>query len=72
MSEINHKLKKAYSTALIVFVVMIRNGSILPQDVSNGTIDFIFRPENNWTQFAIWVGDENGVCVRTVFITNFI
>ncbi len=72
MKERTNKLKKTYTIAPVIFVVLAWLTSIFPQDFSNGTIDFIFRPENNWTQFAIWMEDENGEYVGTVYITNFI
>jgi len=72
MKERTNKLMVKYAIILVIFVVLTWNSSIFPQDFSNGTIDFIFRPENSWTQFAIWIEDGNGRYIATVFITDFI
>lgn len=72
MKEGTNKFMVEYAITLVIFVVLTWNSSIFPQNFSNGTIDFIFRPENNWTQFAIWIEDGNGDYIGTVFITNFI
>jgi hypothetical protein len=72
MKERTNKLMVEYAITLVIFVVLTWYSSIFPQSFSNGTIDFIFRPENNWTQFAIWVEDGKGEYIGTVFITNFI
>lgn len=61
-----------YAITLVIFVVLSWNSSIFPQNFSNGTIDFIFQPINNWTQFVMWMENENGGYIGTVFITNFI
>lgn len=56
---------------LLVSLLVIINRSN-SQDLSNGTIDFIFEPENSWTQFVIWMEDGGGEYIATVYLTNFI
>jgi hypothetical protein len=41
-------------------------------DSRGGAIDFIFRPANNVTQFAVWVENDTGAFAGTAFLTNFI
>ena len=72
MRERKNKLKKPYTITITLFVVLVWNSSIFPQDFSNGSIDFIFEPENNWTQLAIWIEDENEKYIGTVYLTDFI
>jgi len=38
----------------------------------SGSIDFIFQPNDNVTQFAIWVENAEGEYVGAAFLTNFI
>jgi len=57
---------------LVVLGIMAWNSIIWPRDLSNGSIDFSFKPANNWTQFVIWLDDANGEYVGTVFLTSFI
>ena len=61
-----------FEFVLIIFYLFALCSNIIAQDVSNGSIKFIFEPENSLVQFAIWVEDENGDYVETVFLTNFI
>ena len=63
---------KVNTIVLLIFVVLTLYSRSFPQDFSDGEIDFIFKPENNWTQFVIWLEDENGDYAGTAFITNFI
>jgi hypothetical protein len=53
-------------------VLLILTGRMMSQDFSNGTMEFIFRPANNWTQFVIWIENENSEYLATIFITDFI
>ena len=55
----------------IIFFLLISYNSVYSQNLSKGSIDFIFKPENNITQFVIWIEDENGEYIGTAFITNF-
>ncbi|MBN1996007.1 hypothetical protein JW935_00560, partial [candidate division KSB1 bacterium] len=62
--------KKHYSF-LFLFVLSLGNRSF-SQDLIHGSLKCTFKPENNWTQFVIWIEDESGKYIETVFITNFI
>lgn len=66
------RINKLDTIVLVTLAVLTLNSIIFSQSNSNGVIDFIFKPQNNWTQFVIWMEDENGEYFETVFITNFI
>ena len=57
---------------LCFFILLAGINCTQAQDFSNGTIDFIFEPGNGWTQFVIWIEDENGAYIETIYITEFI
>lgn len=42
------------------------------QDFSNGIIDFIYQPGSGGVQTVIWIEDNDGNYIGTVFITDFI
>jgi hypothetical protein len=42
------------------------------QDFSNGIIDLVFQPGAGGVQTVVWIEDESGNYIETVFITNFI
>jgi hypothetical protein len=64
--------KKIYVVILIMVIFMAKINCSNAQDLSNGTIDFIFQPGEGGTQFVIWIEDGEGDYVGTVYITNFI
>ncbi|MBN1560481.1 T9SS type A sorting domain-containing protein [candidate division KSB1 bacterium] len=66
------KLKNRCAIALGTVVVLTFNTCIIPQEVTHSTIHFIFRPENNWTQFAIWLENKDGEYIQTAYISDFI
>ncbi len=63
-------MMKQYNFFTPVFILLIIT-SALPA-ASSGIIDFYFQPNDNVTQFAIWVENAGGEYVGTVFLTNFI
>jgi hypothetical protein len=67
----SNPLLKTCAIRLTVFVLMPLNTILFSQDFSNGTVRFIFRPENNSTQFAVWMEDDSGKYIETIFLTNF-
>ncbi len=69
--ERTNRLKKTSSAARVLFVVLML-GTTAFAEGSNGTLDFIFSPENDWTQFSLWIEDGNGDYVGTVYVTDFI
>lgn len=63
-------LKKMRS--VLIMVVFFLAEVNCAQDLSNGTIDFIYQPGTGGVQTAIWIEDNNGNYIGTVFITDFI
>jgi hypothetical protein len=57
---------------MAVMIVLSGAGLCMAGDFCTGTINFIFRPENNVTQFAVWLENDTGAYRGTVFLTNFI
>jgi hypothetical protein len=53
----------------VAFTMCKKNPS---DNLSNGSLEFIFEPTNEYNQIAIWIQDQNGNYVNTVFLTNFI
>jgi hypothetical protein len=72
MKDLMRSSGKSRATALAVLIVLFGAGAGFAGDLCTGTIDFTFRPVNNVTQFAVWVEDDTGSYVGTVFLTNFI
>lgn len=72
MNEKTIKTKQTYKIVLMILLVFIWSSNIFSQDFSNGTLDFIFQPNNNWTQIVIWLENESGEYVQTVYLTAFI
>lgn len=71
MKERINRLWKTSTAFRALFVVLLFAGTAFPE-VNNGTLDFIFSPENDWTQFSLWIEDSNGQYIGTVYITDFI
>jgi hypothetical protein len=42
------------------------------QNLSNGSLNFIFTPANDYTQFVVWLEDGDGKYIETIFLTGFI
>ncbi len=63
---------KTCAIRLTVFVLMPLKPILFSQDFSDGTIRFIFRPDSNSTQFAVWMEETNGKYEGTVFLAHFI
>lgn len=57
---------------ICLFVLLAGINCSQAQGQSNGIIDFVFEPENGSTQSVIWIEDDSGNYIGTVFITNFI
>jgi hypothetical protein len=72
MRKKTNLLKKIYVVILITVVFLAKINCSNAKELSNGTIDFIFRPANSETQFVIWLENGDGEYVGTVYITNFI
>ena len=65
-------MKKSLITIATILLATGWLNCVLAQDFNNGKINFIFKPENNWTQMVIWLENEKGEYVETAFISNFI
>lgn len=63
---------KICTRILVTAFIFIFYSNSIAQDFSNGSIDFIFKPNNNHTQFSLWVENVNGEYIRTIFLTKFI
>jgi hypothetical protein len=72
MRKRTNLFKKICVVILITVIFLTKINCSNAQELSNGTIDFIFRPENNWTQFVIWLENGEGEYIGTVYITDFI
>ncbi len=72
MKDSMHPSWKYGAAALAALIVVCVVEAGLAGDTCSGTIDFTFRPANNVTQFAVWVEDDTGSYVGTVFLTGFI
>lgn len=69
------RIKPVMSICVHIFIIAFLftcHTKSIAQDLSNGRIDFIFKPSGSYIQIAIWVEDENGKYISTVFLTNFI
>ncbi|HPG41157.1 MAG TPA: T9SS type A sorting domain-containing protein [bacterium] len=60
-----------YHVLILIIIACFVFPDISPAAAS-GSIDFIFQPNDNITQFAIWVENAEGQYVGTAFLTNFI
>jgi hypothetical protein len=72
MKKTTGKFHLSFFAGFWIPVWLMLSGRIISQDFSNGVLEFIFRPSNNWTQFVIWMENENNEYLTTVFITDFI
>ena len=72
MKDSMHQSWKYGAAALAALIVICVVEAGLAGDTCSGTIGFIFRPANNVTQFAVWVEDDTGAYVASVFLTSFI
>ena len=69
-----NKINLLRKVSLVVFLVIIFLAKIncsQAQDLSNGIIDFIFEPGTGSVQTVIWIEDDSGNYIGTVFITDF-
>jgi hypothetical protein len=72
------KTSKIYSsiyiwhTVITVILFVLSYSNTVAQELSNGKLNFTFRPNVLVTQSAIWIEDKNGKYITTVFLTNFI
>jgi hypothetical protein len=64
--------KKINLIVSMVFFFFLNNNCSNAQDFSNGIIDFVFQPGSGAVQTVVWIEDESGNYIETVFITNFI
>lgn len=57
-----------------IYVIILLTGvnCSKAQDFSNGIIDFVYQPGSSGVQTVIWIEDNSGSYIETVFITNFI
>jgi hypothetical protein len=72
MKERIRSMMTVCTGALVITFIFICYDNCIAQDLSNGKIDFIFKPSGSYTQIAIWVEDDNGKYIGTVFLTDFI
>ena len=56
----------------IVYFVLGCFSNANAQDFSNGNINFIFRPDYHLLQVAVWIENQEGDYIGTVFLTDFI
>jgi len=59
-------------TCIILMAVFIRAPHSDAQETTDGSIECAFRLNNNNAQVVIWIEDEAGRYLGTVFITDFI
>jgi hypothetical protein len=64
--------RKSRVFATAALMILPGTAALFAGDTCAGTIDFTYRPVNNVTQFAVWVEDDTGAYLGTVFLTNFI
>lgn len=60
--------------SFIIFITIVFLGKICcteAQDFSNGIIDFIYQPGSGGVQTVVWIEDDEGNYIGTVFITDF-
>ncbi len=72
MKERIKQIMTTCTIALAITFLLAYSDNSIAQDLSNGRIDFIFKPSGSYIQIAIWVEDGNGKYIGTVFLTNFI
>ena len=58
------------SFIMVIFFMSINYSQA--QDLSNGTIDFIFKANTDWLQIAVWLEDGSGTYIETAYLTKFI
>jgi len=69
-----NKINLLKKLSLLVFMTIVFLSKICcteAQDFSNGIIDFIYQPGSGGVQTVIWIEDESGNYIGTVFITDF-
>ena len=72
MKDATGKFQVSCFAGLLISVLLMLNSRIISQDLSDGVLKFNFKPSNNWTQFVIWMENENSDYLSTVYITDFI
>lgn len=64
--------KKINLIIFMLFFFFLNINCTQAQELSNGIIDFVFEPGSSNIQIVVWIEDESGNYIETVFITNFI
>ncbi len=72
MKKFTNLLKKMCLVLLMIIFFLAKINCSHEQNLSNGIIDFVFEPGTEHVQIVVWIEDENGNYIGTVFITDFI
>ena len=72
MKERANRIFWAYICMFIIgiFFSCVHNSDI--PEIGDNSLNFIFRPDQRNLQLAIWLENENGDYIGTVFLTDFI
>jgi hypothetical protein len=71
MRNFTNLLKEMGLVLLMIVLFFTKINCSQAQDFSNGIIDFVFQPGTGSVQTVIWIEDESGNYIETVFITDF-